>query len=167
MSDSADVRALLDRAEIHDVLMRYFHGADSGNREVVRACFTEDVAAHYDGREPTRGVDALIGQISLFENLESGACKVSTHFVGNVQYKEIAPDTAETETNAFAFLVARDGSTVAMRSLRYLDQLRREEGKWKIAARLHTLDWSCDVPCTFARPFADKLIKLPAHLIGG
>ena len=164
---NATVQALLDRAEIHDVLMRYFHGVDSGDREIVRSCFTEDVAAHYDRREPVKGVDALIAQIVLFDNLSSGACKVSTHFSGNLQFRQIAGDRAETETNVFAFLVARDGGSVAMRSLRHIDRLRRQDGKWKIYARLHTLDWSCDVPCTFARSFGQKLTKVPAHLVSG
>lgn len=159
------LQALLDRAQIQDVLMRYFHGIDSGDRGLVRSCFTEDVAAHYEGRTPVRGVEALIAQIVLFDNLASGACRISTHFAGNLQFKEITGDHAETETNGFAFLVNADGSSVAMRSLRHLDRWRREKGEWKIAARLHTLDWSCDVPCTFARVFAQKLNKLPAQLL--
>jgi hypothetical protein len=37
-----------------------------------------------------------------------------------------------------------------MRSLRYLDRLRRTTEGWRISDRAHTLDWSCEVPATFA-----------------
>jgi hypothetical protein len=36
-----------------------------------------------------------------------------------------------------------------MRSLRYLDRLRRTQDGWRISDRIHTLDWSCQVPATF------------------
>ena len=152
-----DVQALIDRAAIQDVLMQYFSAADAGDKPAVRACFTEDVLAQYEGRPAVRGVDALLAQIVLFENLASGACRISTHFSGNLRFKELEQRHAETELNAFACLVDASGSTVAVRSLRYLDHLRKEDGCWKIAARLHTLDWATAVPCTFARRFAEKL----------
>jgi hypothetical protein len=163
MTQIAKLQNLIDRAAIQDVLMRYFHAADSGDKDAVRSCFTSDVVATYEGRTPVTGVDALIAQIALFDNLASGACKVSTHFAGNLQFKEIAGDRAETVTNAFAFLVSREGDTVAVRSLRYLDRLRCEGGDWKIAERLHTLDWSCNLPCAFARAFQEKLNVFPGQ----
>lgn len=159
-SASRQLQVLLDRAEIHDLHMRYFNGADCGDRDVVRGCFTQDVLAQYEGRSPVRGVDALIEQIALFDTLESGACRISTHFTGNFQYKKVGVETSETEINAFAFLLSSDGSSVAMRSLRYLDELRRIDGQWRIAKRLHTLDWACDVPAAFARAFVHKLTGL-------
>ena len=159
------MQALLDRAAIHDLHMRYFHACDSGDRALVRGCFTEDVAAHFEGREPVRGVDALIAQMAIFDNLHSGACRIATHFAGNLQFCEIAADDAQTVMNVFAFLVKPDGTSVAMRSLRYLDRLRRRQGEWKVASRFHTLDWSCDVPCTFARMFAQKPMRIPDYLV--
>lgn len=164
MEGSSGLRRLLDRAAIQDVLMRYFHGVDSGDRNLVRGCFADDVVAQYEGRPPVRGVDALIEQIALFENLATGRCKVSTHFAGNLQFVELTDDRAETVNNAFAFLASADGTTVSMRSLRYLDRLRLDQGRWKVVARLHTLDWSCDVPCTYARAFAEKVGGMPAPL---
>lgn len=152
-----DMQALIDRAAIEDVLMQYFSAVDAGNKPATRQCFTEDVVAQYEGRPAIRGVDALLAQIVLFENLASGVCRISTHFAGNLRFKELAPGHAETELNAFACLVDESGVQVAVRSLRYLDRFCKEEGGWKIAARLHTLDWASDVPCTFARRFAERL----------
>jgi hypothetical protein len=154
------IETLLNRTAIHDVLMRYFHAADGGDRDAMRDCFTEDVVATYEGRPRVQGVDALIAQIVLFENLASGHCRISTHFAGNLQFWEVADDHAEAAMNVIAFLVDREGKTVAMRSLRYLDRLRLERGQWRIAARVHTLDWSCDLPCAFARSFTEKISSL-------
>lgn len=163
MPHPAEIQNLIDRAAIHDVAMRYFHGADRADKALVRSCFTEDVQAHYEGRPPAHGADALLAQIALFDNLASGACRISTHFAGNLQYKAVAGDGAETEINAFAFLVnAVQGSDqVAMRSLRYLDRWVRQPGGWKIAARVHTLDWSCEVPASFAKSFGQRLNGFP------
>jgi hypothetical protein len=164
-STPAAMQGLLDRAAIHDLHMRYFHACDSGDRILVRGCFTDDVRAHFEGREPVTGVDALIAQMAVFENLHSGACRIATHFAGNLQYGDMTADDAQTVMNVFACLVNADGTSVAVRSLRYLDQLRRVQGQWKIAVRFHTLDWSSDVPCTFARMFAQKPTRIPDYLL--
>lgn len=162
---STHLQELLDRAEIRDVLMRYFHAADRGDKTLVRSCFTEDVQARYHGRDPVFGADGLIAQIALFDDFDSGACVISTHFVGNLRFVAISAKAAETETNAFAFLV-RPGAShqyVAMRSLRYLDRWVREESGWRICARVHTLDWSCDLPVSDATTLAQRLNTFPAQ----
>jgi hypothetical protein len=161
MIDTPELQSLLNRIAIKDVLMRYFNAADHGDKDGVRSCFTDDVWAQYEGREAVRGIDALLNQITLFDNLDSGACKISTHFAGNLVFKGLSSDSAETENNAFAFLVNASGATVAVRSLRYLDRLRREQGQWKICARIHTLDWSGELPCSFSRIFTEKITQLP------
>jgi hypothetical protein len=162
MPSKNGVQQLLDRAAIHDLHMRYFSGADRADRELVRECFTDDVIAQYEGRPVAQGCDALMEQIALFKNLENGSCRISTHFAGNILFKDLGEDSAETELNVFAFLIPAAGKLVSMRSLRYLDQLRRVGEHWKISARLHTLDWSCDVPTTFARSFTEKLHSVDA-----
>ena len=118
------------------------------------------------------GLDALMAQIPLFDNLASGRCTICTHFMGNLRFVSLDAAAAETETHVFAFLVVPDGDATAdggrvvnMRSLRYLDRWRRAPGasgmEWKIAARRHTLDWYAAVPAAFARTFAERLRGLP------
>jgi hypothetical protein len=130
----------------------------SATGEMVRSCFTTDVRALYDKRPAVQGLDALMAQIPSFEKQASGAWTISTHFMGNLVFKQLTATVAETETNAFAFLVlpGTAAGTVSMRSLRYLDRLVSVEGQWKIAARVHTLDWSCEVPATFALTMAQR-----------
>lgn len=159
-----DIQCLLDRAAIHDVLVRYFQGIDAANPDQVRSCFTDDVRAAYDGRTFVDGIDALMGSFLAFERKASGDWKATTHFMGNLSFNLLQNDIAETEAYAFAFLVTPSTPTdkVAMRSLRYLDRLRRTKDGWRISDRIHTLDWSCEVPATFAVAMsARKATTLP------
>ena len=52
--DAGEIRYLLDRAAIQDVIARYFQGIDRCDPDQVRSCFTDDVQAHYDERPPIR-----------------------------------------------------------------------------------------------------------------
>ena len=160
----SDIQSLLDRAAIHEVLARYFQGIDRCKPDQVRSCFTEDVQAYYDGRPQVRGRDALMGSMISFGKLQAGEWKVATHFMGNLNINSLHGDVAETETNAIAFLVlaGAPADQVAMRSLRYLDRLRRTQDGWRICERMHTLDWSCQVPATFAVTMAQRMTTRPA-----
>jgi hypothetical protein len=163
-----DLQYLLDRAAIHDLHVRYYQGIDLGSEQQVRSCFSEDVQAHYHGRAPVRGLDALIESIPAFAKQASGDWTMCTHFMGNLNFKSVDRDTAETEVNAFAFLVLTSGpgDQVAMRSLRYLDRLVRARDGWRISERLHTLDWSCDVPPSFSTTFAQRRNVRPPRMAG-
>jgi uncharacterized protein YejL (UPF0352 family) len=158
-----DLQMLLDRAAIHDVLARYYQGLDQGDQEKVRKCFTEDIRAKFDDRPLVVGLDALMDNFHVFKNHKSGAWKITTHFMGNLNYNLIQGDVAETETNAIAFLVLPDTpkEQVTMRSLRYLDRLRRTPQGWRICERQHTLDWSCHVPTSYSLAIGQRLMKRP------
>ena len=165
--NASDIQILMDRAAIHDVLNRYYQGLDQGNADQVRRCFTDDVVAKFDDRPQVRGLDALMDNFFVFKNQQSGDWKITTHFMGNLNYNRLEGDVAETETNAIAFLVLPGASAmakeqVAMRSLRYLDKLRRTKEGWRISERQHTLDWSCHVPTSFSLALGQRLTKRPA-----
>ena len=159
-----DTQWLLDRTAIQDVLARYFQGIDAGLLDQVRGCFTDDVRADYDGRASVHGIEALMDSFLVFKKKAAGEWKITTHFMGNFNLNALEADVALTETNAIAFLVlsGKPADQVAMRSLRYLDKLRRVNGEWRISERLHTLDWSCQVPATFAATMAQRATTLPS-----
>jgi hypothetical protein len=166
MPDSSkDIQYLVDRAAIEQLLARYFQGLDRSDPEQVRSCFTDDVRCHYDKRSPTRGIEELMGSLQNFNKLRAGTMKITTHFMGNFNLMQLQGDAAETETNAIAFLVEpmNGVDTVAMRSLRYLDRMRRQRDGWRISDRIHTLDWSCQVPANFALTLGERVSALPAR----
>jgi len=157
----ADIRRLVDRAAIQDVHTRYFRGIDAADHEAVRGCFTHDVRADYDGRKLVDGIEALMASFLTFKNKASGQWLATTHFMGNLSYLRLDDDVAETETYAIAFLVTpgTPANLVAMRSLRYLDRLIRTPGGWRIRDRVHTLDWSCEVPANYAAAFSKRIAQ--------
>jgi hypothetical protein len=159
----SEIQYLMDRAAIQDLLARYFQGLDRGSPEQVRSCFTDDIQAHYDQRTPTRGIEALIDSLQNFNKLRDGTMRITTHFMGNLNIGLLRGDVAETETNALALLVepGKDADLVSMRSLRYLDRMRRQENGWRISDRIHTLDWSCQMPTNFAITLAQRVSALP------
>lgn len=163
---SSEIQYLIDRAALHDLLARYFQGLDRGNPEQVRSCFTADVQAHYDKRTPTRGIEELMDRFQNFNKLREETMKITTHFMGNLNISRLEGDAAETETNALALLVepGNGADLVSVRSLRYLDRMRREESGWRISDRIHTLDWSCQVPANFAITLAQRVSVLPKRM---
>ena len=162
---SSDMQYLMDRAAIQDLLARYFQGLDRCNADQVRSCFTDDVQAHYDLRPPSRGIEELMAGFRTFKRIAEGKMKITTHFMGNLNIGLLEGDVAETETNAIAFLVepGEGAGLVSMRSLRYIDRMRRQENGWRISDRIHTLDWSCQMPTNFALTLAQRVSALPAR----
>jgi hypothetical protein len=161
----SEVQYLIDRAAIQELLARYFQGLDRSDPAQVRGCFTDDVHCHYDKRTPTRGIEDLMASLQNFNKLRAGTMKITTHFMGNFSLSRLEGDLAETETNAIAFLVEpeKGADLVAMRSLRYLDRMRRQKDGWRISDRIHTLDWSCRVPADFAASLAQRVSVVPAR----
>lgn len=161
---SADIQYLMDRAAIEDLLRRYFQGIDRCSPAQVRTCFTDDVQAQYDQRPPVNGIEEMMRGFRTFRRIPETKLKMTTHFMGNLNIDRLEGDVAETETNAIAFLVETDAGadTVAMRSLRYLDRMRRERDGWRISHRIHTLDWSCQLPADFAITLAQRISIFPS-----
>jgi hypothetical protein len=161
VSQQPELQRLLDRAAIHDLLVRYFQGIDAADPQQVRSCFTEDVRAGYDGRTSVNGIDALMGSFRAFRNRASGQWKATTHFMGNLSFKLLREDSAETEAYAFACLVTPGAASdrLTVRSLRYLDRLRKTNEGWRISDRVQTLDWSCEVPASFAAEFSSRITR--------
>ena len=123
-SDDPDVRHLLDRAEIEDLVTTFAIALDRRDFDLVRSCFAPDAGEH---------AESLIA--SLREELEPW--RRSTHLLGN-QRVEIDGDRASVETYAYVNY-QRDGERAATHwsdgARRYLDDLVRVEGRWRIARR--------------------------------
>jgi hypothetical protein len=155
-----DLQQLASRAAIHDVIARYFRGIDSGSKELVRSCFTEDVEVLYDGRAPEQGIEAVMGSLRTFQRIAQGEMQITMHFMGNFNLVRLDDQLAETETYAIAFMVPPKeiSECMAVRGLRYADRLRQDDGQWRIAERRHTLDWSFDATPSFASSLAQRVM---------
>lgn len=162
-SQLTGVDLLLARMQIHDVINRYCQAFDQGDPAKVRGCFTDGVEGEYHGRPPTRGIDALMASFEpFFSRLASGKTKISDHFTGNVNFESVTATEAVTETYAVGFIVlARESADqLAVVGMRYLDRFVCTPAGWRIAKRVHTLDWSSDQGAKFATKFAERVSRI-------
>ena len=130
------LRDLVDRAAIHDLLMRYARGVDGRDVDLVASCFTSD--ASYEGALGKGGIDkalaALRERMTRYER--------TMHFMGN-QLIEVSGDRARCETYAIAYhQLNEDGELRNLAvGVRYLDDLVRRGEQWFICNRLVKLEW--------------------------
>jgi ketosteroid isomerase-like protein len=145
--NEAELRTLLDRAHIHDALMRYSRGVDRGDGDLVRSVFHPDATLDM-GRGP-------MSPATLAEGIAKMTATGTMHFIGN-EYVEVDGDSAHSETYFISYATISDSGKSASRSRggRYLDRFERRDGEWKIARRLLVDEWNRldDLPAPSAPP---------------
>jgi uncharacterized protein (TIGR02246 family) len=126
-----------DKVEILSVLARYARGLDVRNFALVAECFAPDATAEYSGREFS-GADAIVAFVHAVERF-----KATTHVITNAVV-EVDGDTATAHSQAVAYLVSSEAEpdAVRIRGIRYDDELRKRDGRWRITRRVHRADWS-------------------------
>lgn len=134
---------LSDRAEIGDVLLRYFRGVDRRDWDLVRSCFfpdaRNDYAPFYEG-----GLDDFLH--FLADPHGFGLFDRTFHVAGNQLIELDGAGGAAVETYATAqhtSAVDAGGPTrnVLIVWLRYLDRFERRGGRWAIADRRIAVEW--------------------------
>lgn len=137
MADS--VQNLVDRAEIHDCVIRYCRGQDRLDADLVRSAYHEDAVD--DHVAFVGGVEGLIDwSFSQYDDLAR-----HQHFVMN-HHAEIDGDAAHAETY-YIFTGAPTGDgPFSMTGGRYVDRFERRDGRWAIAARSVVVEWMTQTP---------------------
>jgi hypothetical protein len=135
----ADQRALVDRAEIHEVLMRYCRGVDRADPELLRSCYHEGARNLGQQDLDARGefVEMTVATLDALEGVAHH--NLTTYSI------ELNGDVARVESYCIAFQPYKldDGVEVlgAVGS-RALDRFERRDGRWAIAERRVVIDWS-------------------------
>jgi uncharacterized protein (TIGR02246 family) len=135
---SIDVRAVLDE---------YFRCVDAHDFEGAGDCFTPDAESEFAGRRLAPGRPAIV---DFLRGAMSGS-RSSRHFATNVAVERVDEDLVRTETAALVFAIGPDDGTsprLTIRGVRYRDELRRRDGEWRIARRVHRGEWMADAPVT-------------------
>jgi hypothetical protein len=131
------VRELMDRAAIHDVLLRYARGVDRKDLDLVASCFTPD--ATYEGALASGSARAALA--ALPERMARYASTM--HVIGN-HLIELDGDRATSEAYAIAFH-RRAGATEPadlVVGIRYVDELVRRGDRWQIRRRVVHREWT-------------------------
>lgn len=132
------IEDVLAEAEIKDVHLRYCRANDRRDEELMRNCFHPDAVIEL--HEPL-SVDAFIelGRVMLSK------FTVTWHNTGN-QLVEVRGDAAWAEhytTSSHRIAADETGpERDFVASGRYIDQMERRDGEWRIARRTMLLDFT-------------------------
>jgi ketosteroid isomerase-like protein len=137
MSVQPEVRELLDKQAIHEVLMRYCRGVDRRDAELLRSTYWPDAWDNHGLFAGTR--DQFVDWVIPFlqENFS-----VSIHKIGN-ELVEIRGDAAYSESYFTGYYeLVHDGRPHTRMSCgRYVDRFERRQGEWRVARRTVVGDW--------------------------
>lgn len=133
------LRALLDKQAIWEVMLRYCRGIDHRDHDLVRSTYHPD--AYDDHGSFVGGIDDLIKANS--SEPEGWVTRTSTHMIGNCLI-ELDGDIAHVETYFLVHKpVAINGvDHLRVRAGRYLDLFERRDGEWRIKRRTVVDDYN-------------------------
>jgi hypothetical protein len=134
------LRELLDRAQITDVLRTYATAVDRRDVELIKTVYHPDA---FDDHGDWKG------DITEFIAIAPGfwaTFEMTMHMMGLplITFDPARRDTATAETYAVAYhrRAGRDGVLKDdVWGVRYLDVFERRDGQWRIARRTMTRDW--------------------------
>ena len=134
----AKLRELVDRHEIHQVMLRYARGLDRLDRAMARSCYWDDAIedhGSYVGR-PDNFLDWADQMTLSHVTTQHG---ILNHFC------ELDGDNAYTETY-YQFTATRAQPPHFVSTGRYIDHFQKRGGVWRIANRVCIVESKLDVP---------------------
>lgn len=136
MSDPA-LRLMLDKQQIHDVMMRYCRAVDRVDEEMLRSVYHPDAIDNH-GLFNGKAADFVPWCINQLRQ----AYTATQHFIGN-ELIEVNGDQAWCEFYFVAYhRYERKGEPRHMTAGgRYVDRWERRAGEWRIAQRTVVVDW--------------------------
>ena len=135
--------ALLDKSEIHDVLMRYGRGVDRADEEWLKSCYHPDAIEEHGSAFVGPAFEYIEGAVGRIRKMG-----VMAHYICNVHVDLVEADLAYAEAYALTFCrFSKEGQDWdTFTGGRIVDRFERRDGAWKIAHRKMTFDWNRDVP---------------------
>lgn len=139
MGLDAKLAGLIDRHEIHQVMLRYARGLDRLDNALALSCYWDDAIedhGHFVGT-PQDFVPWADGTTLAFEATQHA---VMNHFC------DLQGDDAYCETYYhFSGVTAGEGPNF-MSTGRYVDHFQKRNGEWRIANRVTIVEGTYDVP---------------------
>ncbi|WP_027945690.1 nuclear transport factor 2 family protein [Amycolatopsis taiwanensis] len=138
MTEPGELRILLDKQAIREVVMRYCRGIDRLDFDLVRSVYHADGVDHHTGFDGP--VDDYLAWVAPLLRLFGG----TTHIVGN-HLSEIRGDVAVAETYGTAVHWGDPPSDPRRNfttGFRYVDHMARRDGRWAIVERFAVREWT-------------------------
>lgn len=137
-----ELRALLDKQAIGEILVRYCRGADRGDADLIAAAYHDDAIEDHGGTFLGPASD----YIAMLRKVLPKAPRM-THAITNVLI-ELDGDQALSECYMMTFS-RREGEGGGFDSLtmaRAIDRFERRDGRWAIAHRRIAWEWNHEMP---------------------
>ena len=137
------VRQLKDRQDIRDCIQRESRARDRQDVEMIANCWWEDGVDEHGPvmtRAPDYPVRANAGHSANFN--------MTSHNITN-HICDLQGDTAYCESYVIGGLFWLDGKTTTLAFGRYIDQLEKRSGEWRILTRRCTIEMSADTDGTW------------------
>ncbi|HQV56761.1 MAG TPA: nuclear transport factor 2 family protein [Ilumatobacteraceae bacterium] len=127
----------VDQAAILNQLARYAVALDDRDFDTIADLFTEDAQASFSGVRLPPGREAIVKHLRGLLNFAA-----STHLLGPSAIV-VVDDQATAQTPAVAFLYSDADARPSVRSrgIRYSDVFVRQPDAWRIAERVHRVQW--------------------------
>jgi hypothetical protein len=159
---AAELRALLDKQAITEVILSYSRAVDRGDEALLRACYHDDAVEDHGG--------AFLGSANdyiqaVLPALHGG--RLMTHTVTNILIDLDGPTSALSECYylSFARYPAAEPPYETLTLARAVDRFERRGGVWRIARRQLRWEWNREQP--IAETWARGGIGDPAILLRG
>ncbi len=130
MSSEKAILELAEKQAIYEMMAHYADRIDANDPEGAAACFAEDGLGVYwqDCVGPKAIAERLTGILDRFH--------ATSHHLTNVQIRLTGADTATAQAYVYAFhRVKADMSTPMHYWGRWVDELRKVDGRWKFTRR--------------------------------
>ena len=137
------LQEMLDHYEITRTLREYCRGSDRCDEELMGSVYLED---SWDDHGAVQAPGAEFARIMTAETLVQ--TETLSHLLGQSTIS-VNGDEAGAETYFQAGMRTTRDDGVRMCGLlggRFLDRLRRENGRWRIEHRIVVRDWSFSIP---------------------
>jgi hypothetical protein len=129
-----NVQYLMDRTAILDCISRHARGHDRHDDELLTDAYHEDGVDEH-GHAINAGPDYA----QWANAIHAAGSLLHTHNI-TTHTCEIAGNEAHCESYVMVVLLNNDGESARIISGRYIDQLEKRNGVWKIALRRTTVD---------------------------
>ena len=139
-----DMQTLLAKLQVRETIEDYLVCLDNRDWDGIASCFTEDSESLYNCEPQVirggKGVAEFLHRITAY--------LATNHSLSNLHIEITADGAATCESRVIAWCQFGDHRTgrISMRSIRYLDELVKVGGKWRIRKRLHEPYFQADVP---------------------
>ena len=159
---ATELRALLDKQAITEVILSYSRAVDRGDEALLRTCYHDDAVEDHGGAFLGLANDYIE---AILPALHGG--RLMTHTVTNILIQLDGPTAALSECYylSFARYPAAEPPYETLTLARAVDRFERRDGVWRIARRSLRWEWNREQP--IAETWARGGIGDPAILLRG